>query len=143
MSRVPVTSHAQVASHIQVVPHIQVVAGFGMTTTASLEDLARVLTGALAAAGLSQEALVAFSTCVDKYALLQPFAAQWQRPVYAVEVRGVKTPTQSPYSLQAQGTGSVAEAAALSAGGGELLAPRYIDSQRRATCALAYWLNAS
>ncbi|ODC05499.1 hypothetical protein BFW38_14750 [Terasakiispira papahanaumokuakeensis] len=120
-----------------------VVAGFGATASASWEDLADALSGALVAVGLSQEALVAFATCADKYALLQPFAAQWQRPLYAVVVRGVKTPTQSPYSLQAQGTGSVAEAAALSAGGGALLAPRYIASQRRATCALAYWLNAS
>lgn len=119
-----------------------VVAGFGATTSASLVDLADALTGAMAAVGLPRDALVAFATCADKSALLQPLAAQWQLPLYVVAVQGVSTPTQSPHSLEAHGTGSVAEAAALQAAGGALLAPRYIAPQRRATCALAHRLSA-
>jgi cobalt-precorrin 5A hydrolase len=47
------------------------------------------------------------------------------------------TPTQSSISLQVYGTGSVAEAAALAAGGTRLLSHRVVSADGYATAALA------
>jgi cobalt-precorrin 5A hydrolase len=72
-------------------------------------------------------------------ALVLPFI-----PLAPEALAGVPTPTHSPASLAAYGTGSVAEASALVAAGAGacLLSPRHISPDRLATCALAQGIPA-
>ena len=114
-----------------------IVAGFGCRAGATVESLAAAL--AAAAEGRAVDRLAAPA---DRVALLTPLARALGLQVIAVAddaLRAVRTPTRSPVSLAARGTGSVAEAAALHAAGpgARLLTRRHVSPDRRATCALA------
>ncbi|MBN8294778.1 cobalamin biosynthesis protein [Rhodobacter sp. NTK016B] len=109
-----------------------IVAGFGFSTRATLASLQ----GALAATGGTPGAL---ATLADKAPALAPLARKMNLPLIEVSGPLPDTPTQSPASLSARGTGSVAEACALAAAGpgAYLMAPRAVSPDGLATCALA------
>lgn len=114
-----------------------IVAGFGCRASATVESLAAAL--AAAAEGRPVDRLAAPT---DRIALLAPLARALGLPLIAVgndALSAVVTPTRSPVSLAARGTGSVAEASALHAAGpgARLLTRRHVSPDRRATCALA------
>lgn len=114
-----------------------IVAGFGCRASTTTESLAAAL--AAAAEGRSVDRLAAPA---DRIALLAPLARARGLPLVAVAddaLSAIVTPTRSPVSLAARGTGSVAEAVALHAAGpnARLLTSRRISPDRRATCALA------
>lgn len=105
-----------------------IVAGFGFSTRATVESLR----GALVATGHTPDAV---ATLADKVPLLAALGL----PVIAVTGPLSETPTQSPASLIARGTGSVAEACALYAAGpgAYLLTTRKTSPDGLATCAIA------
>lgn len=124
----------------------------GFRSAATLADLRAALRLAENRAGPAQ-ALATAADKADAPALLA-LAAERGLPIIAVAVAGRATPTQSPASLAARGTGSVAEAAALEAAlgaaaldtapdtapgaarpGARLLMPRLVAGA--ATCAMA------
>lgn len=115
-----------------------IVAGFGYrggTTLASCE-------AALALAQQGHPQVTALAAPDDKIDLLAPLADRLGvalHPVPEAALTGVLTSTRSPHSLEARGTGSVAEAAALAAigEGARLIACRHISPDRMATCAIA------
>ncbi|GAA0747844.1 precorrin methylase [Sphingomonas sp. ABOLD] len=109
-----------------------IVAGFGYRSGATAASLRSAL--ALAQTGAPPVTHVA--TLADKLPLL---AALGLPTIVVDAVAGVATPTRSPASLAARGTGSVAEAAALAAAGpgARLLVTRQISPDRMATCAIA------
>lgn len=120
------------------------VAGFGFRSEATLESLGQAL-----------DQLIDQYGSVDKCGLINRLAAARSMlplveelgrlrniEVIAVadaELSTVTTLTHSTHSLQARGTGSVAEAVALLAAGpnARLVGPRMISADRRATAALA------
>lgn len=116
------------------------IAGFGFrasATEASLRD-------ALARAGGAGRPLAALAAPADKAAApcLRALAAALATPVRAVaaaDLRAAPTASASPRVMALRGTGSVAEAAALSAAGqgARLAGPRSVSADRLATCALA------
>lgn len=59
----------------------------------------------------------AIATIPARAAELRPVARLLNLPLHLVEIAGIATPTRSPRILKAFGTGSVAEAAAIAAGG--------------------------
>ncbi len=115
------------------------IAGFGFRESAdvaSLED-------ALAAAG-GMEGVAAFATAEEKAGAtaLVSLAAEFGLPVIAVTpaaMMAAETLTRSDLVMERFGTGSVAEAAALAAGGrgARLLGPRSVSRDGMATAALA------
>lgn len=118
-----------------------IVAGFGYRSGATAESLRSALARAQAHMQAAGAPITHVATTADKLPLL----AALDLPVLAVEsVAGIATPTRSPASLIARGTGSVAEAAALAAAGpgGRLLVPRHISADRLATCAIAEGASA-
>lgn len=84
------------------------IAGIGCRPGTPPEILAAVIMGAKPDA---------IATIPAREAELRPVAALLNLPLRLVEVAGVVTPTQSPRITAAFGTGSVAEAAAIAAGG--------------------------
>lgn len=114
------------------------VAGFGFRSEATLESLAQAL-----------DQLIEQYGAIDKLAAARsmlPLIEELGRlrgiEVIAVadaELPTVTTLSHSAQSLQARGTGSVAEAVALLAAGPgvTLLGPRIISADRKATAALA------
>lgn len=116
-----------------------IVAGFGFRAAA---DVA-ACEAALALAQGGHPAVTALAAPHDKTALLAALAAALDVPLIAVTpemLRSIMTPTRSRFSLDARGTGSVAEAAALGAAGGpdaRLLTRRHVSPNRMATCAIA------
>lgn len=120
------------------------IAGFGFRSEATLESLIQAL-----------DQLIDQYGSVYKYGLINRLAAARSMlplveelgrlrniEVIAVadaELSTVTTLTHSTHSLQARGTGSVAEAVALLAAGpnARLVGPRIISVDRRATAALA------
>lgn len=127
------------------------VAGFGFRAEASLESLRAALRQALIQCGIEHlppEALVLIATAQDKAGAccLQALAASLNLPVCAVpaaEIASTATLTDSAPVRARRGTGSVAEAAALTAakkfasGNARLLHPRAVSPDRLATCAIA------
>ncbi|MBB3346567.1 MULTISPECIES: cobalamin biosynthesis protein [unclassified Sphingomonas] len=114
-----------------------IVAGFGCRASATAESLAAAF--AAAAQGRSVDRLAAPA---DRVALLAPLARALGVPVVPITdaaLAATVTPTRSPASVTARGTGSVAEATALHAAGpgARLLTTRLVSPDRRATCALA------
>ena len=112
------------------------VAGFGCRAGATTDAIA----AALAATGVS--CVDRFAVPADRAALLEPLALQRGVPLIAVppdKVASTPTPTRSPVSLAARGTGSVAEAAALVAAGAgaHVTVTRRISPDRSVTCAIA------
>ncbi|SMO75684.1 cobalt-precorrin 5A hydrolase [Paracoccus laeviglucosivorans] len=83
----------------------------------------------------------ALATPHDKAAspAIRALAAQLGVPLIPVGVAGIQTPTQSPRVIQLYHTGSVAEAAALSAlaPGARIVMPRLISQDGMATAAIA------
>ncbi|WP_242458047.1 cobalamin biosynthesis protein [Halomonas sp. YLGW01] len=114
------------------------VAGFGFRREARLGSLAEALdrlearygpVDGLAAAASMRSMVQALGEARGLATLSVPDEA----------LASAETMTRSPYSRQARGTGSVAEAVALLAAGpgAVLLGPRLISTDRRATVALA------
>lgn len=115
-----------------------IVAGFGFRATA---DIAACKAALVLAQG-GHPAVTALAAPHDKAALLVPLATVLGLPLISVTpemLRSMETPTRSPFSLDARGIGSVAEAAALGAAGpgARLLTRRHISPNRMATCAIA------
>lgn len=126
------------------------IAGFGFRSEATLESLVQALDKLI-----DQYGAVYKNGSVDKYGLINRLAAARSMlplveelgrlrniEVIAVadaELSTVATLTHSTHSLQARGTGSVAEAVALLAAGpnARLVGPRIISADRQATAALA------
>ncbi|WP_447895726.1 cobalamin biosynthesis protein [Vreelandella sp. GE22] len=118
--------------------HAPRVAGFGFQSAATLVSLGQALDQLIERFGSVQ----ALAATHSKQALVQALGRERQLSVHVVaddELPDAATLTQSARSLQAWGTGSVAEAVALLAAGPGacLLGPRLISDDRRATAALA------
>lgn len=114
------------------------VAGFGFRSEATLESLAQALDQLKGLYG----AIDKLSAARSMLPLVEELGRLRNIEVIAVadaELPTVTTLTNSAQSLQARGTGSVAEAVALLAAGSDakLLGPRIISADRQATAALA------
>ena len=120
-----------------------IVAGFGFRASASEESLRSAFD--LATANQPPDQVVtALATASDKAqaASLAALAQTLALPVHPIDdaaIRAATTLTQSPRVQSERGTGSLAEAAALSAAGpgARLISPRHISADRQATCAVA------
>nr|WP_029625401.1 cobalamin biosynthesis protein [Sphingomonas sp. PAMC 26605] len=115
-----------------------IVAGFGFRGNAELASCE----AALALAQHGHPPLTALAAPDDKAEMLAPLAERLGLALIGIPpeaLTSVTTPTRSPPSLPARGTGSVAEAAALAAAGegARVIARRQISPDRRATCAIA------
>ena len=115
-----------------------IVAGFGFRAGTSLASLRAAFDLAVADAPPPQ----ALATAADKAAGLAPLAAALHLPVLPIppEALAATTPlTHSAASFAARATPSLSEAAALAGAGAgaELVAPRAISPDGRATCAIA------
>ncbi len=115
------------------------VAGFGFRTGASLASLQQ----ALCAAGDADD-VEAIATVLDKAEapVFLALSKALDLPIKAIAPDVIATApvtTQSAKSQTLRGTGSLSEAAALSAAGAgaTLLAPRAISRDKMATCAIA------
>ncbi|WP_439374438.1 cobalamin biosynthesis protein [Bradyrhizobium sp. DASA03120] len=115
------------------------VAGLGFRKDVTLTSLREAL---LAAGG--PEGLTAMATVSDKAdaEALKQLARECGVPIRAVPAEtlaGIDTLTQSKLIAEKFGTGSVAEAAALAAGGprARLIATRVVSQDRTATAAIA------
>lgn len=112
-----------------------IVAGFGFRDGAGVESLADAL------AAVDGPAPDVLATLPGKAAhpAFAELARRMALPIRAAAPDGRATPTKSPASLAAHGTGSVAEATALAAAGShaQLVGPRAVSSDRMATCAIA------
>ncbi|WP_425102380.1 cobalamin biosynthesis protein [Tropicibacter sp. S64] len=116
-----------------------IVAGFGFSTRVGTDSLRDALARACQAAGVRPDAL---ATAHDKAPALAPLADGLRLPLHPIAPDALTrqtTLTQSPRALHERGTGSVAEAAALSAAGpgARLLTPRIHAQDRLSSCALA------
>lgn len=114
------------------------VAGFGFRREATLESLAQALDQLAEQYG----AIDKLAAAQSMLPLVEELGRQRGIEVIAVadaELPTVTTLTHSAQSLQARGTGSVAEAVALLAAGpnARLMGPRIISADRKATAALA------
>lgn len=109
------------------------VAGMGFRRKATLKSLY----DALVRVGPC-DALATHHSKADA-ATIQALARQLGIPLFAVEVAGVRTHTQSPSVIHLYHTGSMAEAAALSAlaPGARIIVPRVISQDGMATAAIA------
>lgn len=115
-----------------------IVAGFGFRGNADLASCE----AALALARHGHPPITALAAPADKTELLAPLAQRLGLALIGIPAEAltsVATPTRSPASLKARGTGSVAEAAALVAAGNgaRVIARRQISPDRKATCAIA------
>ncbi|MBD9529361.1 cobalamin biosynthesis protein [Paracoccus sp. PAR01] len=116
-----------------------IVAGFGFRASASMASLSDALTRALGGGTVDRLATAddkSTARCFQNFAAASGIPAIGITPdLIAVQL----APTRSPASLQARGTGSLAEAAALAAAGrnARLIGPRVISGDRLATCAIA------
>lgn len=116
-----------------------IVAGFGCRGGAEEKSLRAALGGH--GAGVT-----ALATLAHKEALLAPLARALDLPLILIEpcaIEGADTPTRSAASLAAYGTGSVAEAVAMTAAGpgAQLIVARIISPDGQATCALAQGIS--
>lgn len=114
------------------------VAGFGFRSEAPLASLAQALDQLIEQYGAIDQLAVAHSMLP----LVQQLGQLRSIEVIAVadaELSSAPTLTHSARSIQARGTGSVAEAVALLAAGSgaTLLGPRLISADRQATAAVA------
>ena len=115
------------------------IAGFGFRAEASIGSLQSALAAAGGAAGLTGLATARDKTTAPSLTALAERLALPIKGVDADDLAAAETLTQSPRSLEQRGTGSLAEAAALSAAGpgARLTGPRQIAQDRMATCAIA------
>jgi cobalt-precorrin 5A hydrolase len=117
--------------------YAMIVAGFGFRSGATLA----ALQDALARAG-GPEGVTHLATLAAKAGALEPLGKALGLPVVAVDaatLRGCGTLTRSSRVIDVFGTGSVAEAVALSAAGpgGRLQGPRVVSADGTATAAIA------
>lgn len=98
---------------MSVAPHR--IAGIGCRPGTPLQTLKTAL---IAAGGAD-----ALATIPERAPEIQPLATALDLPLHLVAIGGIATPTQSPRILALHATGSVAEAAAIAAGG-RLIQPR-------------------
>lgn len=120
------------------------IAGFGFRKITGIDSLLDALMMAGGAEGLT--ALTTVTPKADAPCLLA-LAERLNLPVYPVALEDlphITTPTISQKSLDMYGTGSVSEATALVAAGAgaELIAPRTLSADSRATCAIARLANS-
>lgn len=120
-----------------------IVAGFGFRRGTSVDSMLNALR--IAGGDVMPDAIATAAAKVDE-AGFQTLATRLNRPVIAVDAAALSTAptlTQSPASKAAHNTGSVAEAAALSAlntlisAPARLMGPRVTSTDAMATCALA------
>lgn len=115
-----------------------IVAGFGFRSVATMDSLldafrctgaTRVDAIATADDKAGSAAFIHFANSIGAYVI----------PVSPSALSDAQTPTRSLASQTHRATGSVAEAAALAAlnEGAKLLVPRFISTDRMATCAIA------
>jgi cobalt-precorrin 5A hydrolase len=116
-----------------------IVAGFGFRASATVQSLRSAFD--VAAKG---HVVTALATADDKaqVAAFKELAQSLSLPIHPVDTNAIKTAetlTQSPRVQLERDTGSLAEAAALSAAGpgAQLISPRHISPDRQATCAIA------
>ncbi len=114
------------------------VVGFGYRQAATLASLTEVLSQVESLYGRADRLAAPRSL----WPLVHELGCKRNITVIAVDdeaLPSVVTITASPYSVQARGTGSVAEATALLGAGNEanLLGPRLISADRSATAAMA------
>lgn len=114
------------------------IAGFGFRSEATLESLVQALDQLIEQYG----AIDKLAAACSMLPLVEELGRLRNIEVIAVadaKLPTVTTLTHSAQSLQARGTGSVAEAVALLAAGhnARLLGPRIISADRQATTALA------
>lgn len=116
-----------------------IVAGIGFNTRATPAALARALDGALQAAGIATLDALASARTKSADPVLIAFAQTRALPLLAVDVAGIQTPSHSPRVMALFGTGSLAEAAALSGAGpnARLLAAKCTSPCGQATAAIA------
>ena len=114
-----------------------IVAGFGCRAGATAGSLRAALV-------VASEGHIATMLAIpaDRLGIARPLADALDLPLVGIAadtLAAIATPTRSPASLAARGTGSIAEAAALAAAGpgARLLTSRRISPDRMATCALA------
>jgi cobalt-precorrin 5A hydrolase len=121
-----------------------IVAGIGCRKNATATDIAAAIKAALERAAVPSDALSAIATSVVKGSEpgIAAAAAQLRVPLVLVsqvdlEAADQRSATQSERVRTLSGVGSLAEAAALAAGGrhARLLTPRLVSGS--ATCALA------
>lgn len=121
-----------------------IAAGVGFRRTASADEIVSLVEIAIARAELSEGTLHRLAT-IETLAALPAFAEASQRlAVKAVAIDdaalravGARVSTQSARSMMAHGVGSVAEAAALAAGGSDARLILTRISSASVTCALA------
>jgi cobalt-precorrin 5A hydrolase len=115
-----------------------IVAGFGFRRAADQSSLAEVLDRLCARHG-PVDRLAATKTMLPLVQALGAARGIAVIPVADAALPAAATLSQSPHSLRARGTGSVAEAVALVAAGpgAQLLGSRLISADRRATAAVA------
>jgi len=114
-----------------------IVAGFGFRGAATVRSLRDAY--ARAASGHAVTHLAAPDDKARAH-VFREFAQSLDLPVVPVSPTALifhETETRSERVFLARGTGSVAEAAALSATGGQLLRARCVSEDRMATCAIA------
>lgn len=125
-----------------------IVAGFGFRAGAGLPSLRAAFEAARSALAGDQGCVTHLATARDKLAQLAPLADELGLPLHGASpalLATMPTFTRSARSLDARGTGSLAEAsalAAIAASAGPALAPalivtRRISPDRMATCAIA------
>jgi cobalt-precorrin 5A hydrolase len=115
------------------------VAGFGFRTGASLASLQDALARAGGAQGVTHIATAADKAEAD---IFQTLAKTLNLPGKAVPTAAIASAAVTTHCDKSQlmrGTGSLSEAAALSAAGAgaRLVAPRVISQDKMATCAIA------
>ncbi|RNF33208.1 cobalamin biosynthesis protein [Paracoccus methylarcula] len=109
------------------------VAGFGCRPGAPIEALRDALTRT------GTQDLAALATIPAREAELTAFARELALPLRLTGVEGIATPTRSERIQALHGTGSIAEAAALSAcePGARIIVTRVTSACGRATAAIA------
>ena len=115
-----------------------IVAGFGARAGAGMDSLR----AAFDLASRDASAVTALAGLRAKASPLMALAESLALPLHLFdppELTAMPTLTRSQASLDAHGTGSVAEASALAAAGPDarLLAPRHVSPDGMATCAIA------
>ena len=116
-----------------------IIAGLGFRGAATQASLTEVLGAALALAPAVRLDALATAPHKATVAVIRSLAVTMGLPLWAVEVAGQVTPTQSARILAAFDTGSVAEAAALAAAGpgARLIVGRMVSADGMATVAIA------
>ncbi len=114
-----------------------IAAGFGFSTKATVESLQDAFAKASRGQVVTHLAAPEDKTVSKVFTMFRDHAALPVIDITPDALIGAETFTKSERAQAQRGVGSVAEAAALSATGGRLLAPRSVSDDRMATCAIA------